>query len=381
MSEPVRVLHVMNDLRVGGGQQLVLNIMRRVDPERIRSSIAYVEPADEMTDVFRVAGFEPFPLGRRRRADGPSALQRLVQLVRRERIDVLHAHSSIDKHYSLMAGFLTRTPVVIHLHMPHDYRAEAASLSGKLRAWVRDTTFRMAASHYIAVSRQVFKAHAAHLPAGRITHIPNGIDVARFVGDANDARLGALRKELDLDGVWPILINVGALRGHKNQIVLPEMMALLRKDLPGARLLIVGEGDERTAIERAIDRLDVGDAVTILGTRHDVDGLLALSDLFVFPSTEEGYGLALAEAMAAGKPSVASSLPVHAELLEQGVHGLLVEPTPQKLAIAAAEILADRTRVETMGTEARRFARENCDLAATVGAITEVYEQVAARRR
>ena len=381
MTQPIRVLHVMNDLRVGGGQQLVLNIMRSADPARVRPGIAHVEPADEMSEVFRSAGFEPVPLGRRSRADAPAALGRLVRLIRRERIDLLHAHSSIDKHYSLMAGFLTRVPVVLHLHMAHDYGAEAATLPGKLRAAVRAATFKLAATHYIAVSSDVYRAHASHLGERTVTHIPNGIPVDRFAQGSDDETLGALRRELALDDASPLLINVGALRGHKNQRVLPEMTALVRKDFPNARLLIVGEGDERPSLEREIRRAGVEDAVTILGTRHDVEALLALADIFVFPSTDEGQPLALQEAMAAGKPIVASTIPSVTELIEDGVNGSLVDPTPEALAKAVFDMLEHPERPAAMGAAAQQVARERCDLGVTARAITEVYEQVAARRR
>jgi glycosyltransferase involved in cell wall biosynthesis len=381
MAEPIRVLHVMNDLRVGGGQQLVLNMMRSMDPERVRPGLAYLEPADEMTDVFRAAGFEPVPLNRADRTDGPAALRRLVGLIRRERIDVLHAHSSIDKHYALIAGFLARVPVIIHLHMPHDYEAEAATLGGRVRAAIRAATFRLAANHYVAVSNDVYSAHADHLKAGSVSYIPNGIPLERFTGDVDPESVRALRIELGIGDASPILINVGALRGHKNQRVLPAMMALVRQGFPDARLLIVGEGDERASIEREIKDQDVEDSVTILGTRQDVGALLSLADLFVFPSHAEGYGLALAEAMAAGLPSVASNLAVHAELIEQGVTGSLVEATPERLASAVVDILNDPSRARSMGKEAQRIARERCDLEVTARAVTEVYEQVAARRR
>lgn len=381
MTEPIRVLHVMNDLRVGGGQQLVLNIMRSVDPAKVRPFIAHVEPADEMSAVFRDAGFEPVSLGRRSRADGPAALRRLAGLIRRERIDMLHAHSSIDKHYSLMAGFVTRVPVVIHLHMAHDYGAEGATLAGKLRAAVRGATFRLAATHYIAVSSDVYRAHAAHLEGGRVTHIPNGIPVDRFARAFDHETLRALRSELGLEGRFPVLINVGALRGHKNQRVLPAMTALIRKDFPDVRSLIVGEGDERAAIVQEIRRADTEEAVKILGTRHDVDALLALADVFVFPSTDEGQPLALQEAMAAGKPIVASTIPSVTELIEDGVNGSLVEPTPGALAGAVSEMLEDPDRAAAMGMAAQRVARERCDLDVTARAVTEVYERVAARRR
>lgn len=379
MTQPIRVLHVMNDLRVGGGQQLVLNIMRSLDPVRVRPSICYVEPAEEMAGVFRTAGFEPVALGRRRRADAAAALARLIRLVRRERIGVLHAHSSIDKHYALLAGFLTRVPVVIHLHMAHDYRAEAGSVAGKLRARVRDVTFRLAAAHYIAVSSDVWRAHLPHLPEGRISHIPNGIPVARFARGAGAATLRALRQELGIDDSVPVLVNVGALRGHKNQRVLPAMMSLVRRDVPDARLVIVGEGEERGTIESAIRAAGVEDAVTITGTRHDVADLVALGDVFVFPSTDEGQPLALQEAMAAGKPIVSSTIPSVTELIEDGVSGSLVEPMPEALASAVVAMLRDPERGRAMGAAAQRVAQERCDLEVCARKITEVYEQVAPR--
>lgn len=379
MTEPIRVLHVMNDLRMGGGQQLVLNIMRSVDPVRVRPSICYVQPAQEMEDTFREAGFRPVSLGHERRLHTVRTTLRLMRLIRRDRIQVLHAHSSIDKHFAQLAGILSRVPVVNHLHMPYDYRAES-SPRARVRALVRRLGAWLAVKHFIAVSKTNWDAHAPFVPGNRhrISLVPNGIPTARFARRFGPAELRRLRREIGVDGASPILINIGRLDRQKRQDTLIEMMAANRDRWPEARLLIVGEGAERSALEAHIRATDMGGRVHMLGTRSDVDALLALSDVFVFPSRAEGNPLALIEAMAAGKPIVVSELPVHAELIEDGVTGYLVDPNPTALADAVDRLLGDPRRARAMGVAAQRFAQEHCDLEVCARQITDVYERVVA---
>jgi glycosyltransferase involved in cell wall biosynthesis len=376
MTEPVRVLHVLNDLKMGGGQQFVLNLMSSADPLRVRSGVCYLEPAEEMGASFREAGFSPVALDHRGGALSVRTVRRLVRLIRRERIQVLHGHSSLDKHYAQIAGILCRVPVVSQLNMPYDYLSET-SPKARLRAFVRKVGGWLSVKQYIAISRTVWSAHKDHVPGGRISFIPYGIPLGRFGRVFSDAEVKRVRREIGVGDASPIIVNMGRLARQKRQDVLIPMMSRILERWPEARLLIIGEGPERSVLEEQVRAAGLTDKILLLGTRSDVELLLAISDVFVFPSRSEGYGLALAEALAAGKPSVVANLPVLAELIEEGETGFLVEPTPDALAGAVLEILNDPERARAMAAAARRFAKERCDLDTCVRGITEVYERVA----
>jgi len=149
--------------------------------------------------------------------------------------------------------------------------------------------------------------------------------------------------------------------------------------VPEARVMVVGEGPERRALETRIAHLGLGDRVHLLGFRSDVPDLLAGSDLFVLPSLFEGLPLSILEAMAAGKPVVATAIGGNDEAVVDGATGLLVPPgDPRALADAIRALLRDPERRRRLGEAGRRRAEAEFSAPAMVRRVAAVYDELLA---
>ncbi len=380
LPRPYHVVHLLPDLMVGGGQQVVLTAASHLDPQLFKVSVWYMAPHHPMRPLYQRAGIPTLCLGYQGGLrDGARTLLRLVQGLRREHVALLHVHSSLDKGYGLLAGVVCRVPVVVHLHMPHNYR-KPHSVLGRWRAGLRGWMHSLAVKHYIAVSEDVKRAHLPFRP-GRIpvNVVYNGIEAERF-RPPGPAVLTDLRRELGLADQGPVLVNVAMLRKHKGQRWLIEMMPWVLQRYPQARLLIVGDGEERMALEGMVRDRGLGQAVRFLGVRHDVPHLLALAQVFLFPSLGEGLGIAALEAMAAARPVVAFRLPVLEEFIEDGVTGYLATPEdPVDLAQKALLVLSNPRLAEAMGQRGRRVVEERFTVQAAVSRLESIYLSLLSR--
>lgn len=376
------VLHVLPDLRVGGGQTVVLTLLPYLDRSRYRVTVCYLLPGRDLEGPFREAGLTTVFLDHRGGWRSVRTLRRLVRLVRQGGIDVIHAHSSLDKRYARRAAALSRVPVVYHLHGTRNtgsgsppVRARIAmALEGALEG-------RRVVRGFVAVSETVRADHAAILgiPKDRIVVVPNVVRVDDFPVVPESAST-ALRAELGLSGAHPVLITVARFRRHKGQALLLPMMARIRERWPEAVLLMVGDGPERAPLEAEVARAGLGQCIRFLGNVPEVPPLLSASDVFVFPSRAEGFALAVAEAMAAGRPVVAFRLPAVAEYVEDGVTGHLVDQgDPEALASGVLRVLDRPDLGRGMGARGRELVARRFDPRASARVLERVYDEVIER--
>ena len=222
---------------------------------------------------------------------------------------------------------------------------------------VQRFTHRLA-THVTAVSEAVASSSVAlGVPRERITVIPNGVDAARFADARPDREaLGAAAG----NGAAPVVGSVGCLAPRKDYATLLEALALLEQRGLRFRAALVGEGPERARLERLAGSLGLAGRVRFLGERADVERLLPAMDVFVLSSREEGIPNALLEAMACGRPAVATAVGGTGEVMEDGVTGWLVPPgSAERLAAALAEAIsrpdeaARRAVVERLSIAAR----------------------------
>jgi glycosyltransferase involved in cell wall biosynthesis len=214
----------------------------------------------------------------------------------------------------------------------------------------------------------------------RLCTILAGLDMDQVNATAQE--ISAVRSSLAAGGAGPILLNVGRLVSFKAQDLLIDSMREVVKKYPTARLAIAGEGPDRPALEERIRRHALGSSVMLLGDRKDIGALLGACDLFVFPSHNEGFGLALLEAMAAGRPVVATRLPVFLEFVEEGTCAeLFTGGNSADLARAILTVLDDPARMESMGREGRRIVTERFTQRAASAALERLYADVLQRPR
>jgi len=310
------------------------------------------------------AGITAFPVPMKRAWD-LFAVQKLVALIRRERVDLVNTHSSVDAWLGGMAARLARIPVVRSRHVSIPIRRRL------------NPVYTLLADRVItsgeAIRRLVI---AAGVSPDRVVAVPAGVDLAAFSRPAGGDRV---RREFGLSR--PVIGSIAMFRGSKGHDLLLEAFDRLRGQFPEARLLLVGDGIRRSWVESLARERGLNGWVTFTGFREDVPDLLGAMDCFALASTRtEGVPQSLLQALAAGVPVVASAVGGIPEAIEDGATGLLVPPgDPGALAAALGSVLKDpesarRRAAAGRALVAARFSRDRM-----MGRLTALYGELIAR--
>ena len=306
------------------------------------------------------------------RSPGPWLAQEvrsLRQIVREVRPDVVHAHSA-------KAGLTARLAVhgrVPTVFQPHAWSFEAAGGITGLLALNWERLGASWASRVVCVSAAERRTGRRSGIAGRFTVIPNGVDPERF----HPASVGTVRAGIPLlDGVdptAPLVVCVGRLCRQKGQDVLLDAWSEVARRVPGARLVLVGDGPDARALRAAASA-----SVLFAGAVADAVPWYQAADLVVLPSRWEGMALAPLEAMACGRPVVITDVDGARESLPpgQGPRCLVPPERPDALAAAVAELLLDPLLRESLGHQARRHVTTTHDVRRTTEAVAEVYREL-----
>jgi L-malate glycosyltransferase len=312
-------------------------------------------------------GMELIPLAPRTEMD-LGAAWRLSRIVKQLKPEIIHAH---DPHGVAMAALalsmstqLVKPPLVASRRV--DFRLRGNSLS---RWKYRQVDCFVCASEAI---RQMLLADG--IPEGRAVTVHEGIDLERV--DA--APPAALREELWLPHHAPIVGNVAALVPHKGQKHLIEAAALVVRQVPDARFVIAGEGELRPSLERLIKDRHLEKHVFLAGFRPDVLSLHKAFDIFAMSSVTEGLGTSLLDAMASGKPVVATRAGGIPEVVADGETGMLVPPRDhQAMADALVTLLTDEPLRRKMGEAGLDLARRRFSAERMVRDTLRLYKRVA----
>lgn len=351
----LRVLHVTTTGQIGGAERLIVDLVRTAcleghyepaicvlhSPQGMRRELAGTEVPVHSLDV-----------------TGPRTLLRGVVQLRNlmviGRFDVVHTHLLHASTVGLVMARLLRVRLSV---MTRHYERYVWLYGGRFER-VLDRVNDRLADHIFAISaaaRDVLRDYEK-VDDRRITIVPNGIDferVRRLMTPTPLADLG------DRPGV--IIATVGSLHPRKGHAQLVRAFAELTKREP-ARLIIVGEGPLAGELAQLAEDLGVADRVWFTGYLADPYGLLREVDIYVQPSIEEGFGIAVLEAMALGRPVIASKAGGLPELIEDGQTGLLVEPDDiAELGAALARLAADPDLRQALAANALRMAERRYD--------------------
>lgn len=377
-----RVLHVLPDLAIGGGQTIVLNHLLHADRSRFDIHVALLGAAGDLTDAFAAAGSPPEVLPRGNTAQTLAAIRQRLQ-----RADIAHVHSDVDRKLTQLASIGTGVPVVGHLHAEWVHLGPKLPSSptaldrarGAVTGGVRDAVERRTVAHYVAESADVARVFRP-LVRQPITVLRQSIPTDRYEGAADRAAAAGLRADLQ-PGPGPLLVNVSRMVPGKGHLPLLESFAALLASVPDAALAVVGDGPERAAAEQRAAELGIGHSVQFLGNRHDVPELLTVADVFVFASESEGFGLVVLEAMAASKPVVAFRLPAIEEFASDGESALLIERGDvASFANAVEKILGDPALGVRLGRAGRAIVESRFPADAVARTFEEIYDTVLAGR-
>jgi glycosyltransferase involved in cell wall biosynthesis len=349
----MHVLHVLNTFRTGGAEYLVLNLARCIDRERFQVSVCSMEGDGEIGEELRKIGVRTFAVERRSGVD-PTLVPKLVALMRRERVEIVHTHNVAPWLYAGLAARLSGA------HLCH---TEHSSLFSEQRALRRvERVLGLLTKAVICDGEEVRRQliDNQRLSPRNVVTIYNGVDTALY---GRPVDVAAKRHALGLDGAGPLVGTVARLQPVKDQATLLAAFERVAAVHTGARLVLVGDGAERGALEGQAHRPGLEGRVVFLGRRTDVEEILPLFDVFALSSRSEGLPLTLLEAMAAGLPCVSTAVGAIAEAVEDERTGLLVPPEdPERLAAALLRLLKDPVLRVQMGSAGRERACSRFDL-------------------
>jgi glycosyltransferase involved in cell wall biosynthesis len=197
-----------------------------------------------------------------------------------------------------------------------------------------------------------YLVRAEGCPRRKVFVIPNGVDVDRFRPLAPPP---GLREQLGLPADSPTAAIVAALRPEKNHELFLDAAALVVKQVPNARFLIIGDGPRRALLEQHAEQLGIADAVHFLGTRSDVPELLSLVDVLMLTSHMEANPVSILEGLACGKPVVATRVGSIPETVADGENGFLTDPgSADQLADRVGRLLLNAEEAQNLGAVGRR---------------------------
>lgn len=365
--------------RHGGAEHVALDIATRLDPDRFASTVCVSRwppapnawpAAQQALDGLGAAGVRVLRLERDRSAD-LREWARLGAFLRRERVDVLHAHKFGSNVWGTVVGRLARVPVVVAHEHSWSYVGQP------VRRLLDRHLIARGADRFIAVSAEDRRRMTAveGIPPERTLLIPNGVPPSHASPDRD------VRAEAGIPREAPVVGAVGALRPEKAYSVLIEAVGQLVATQPHVRLVLAGDGPERPGLEELARSLGLEEHVRFLGYRSDVADVLAACDVAVCCSDREGSPLSVLEYMDAGLPVVATRVGGIPDLVEDGVHGLLVpRRDPQALSAALGALLADADRRHDMGRAAAARVRAEFDVDVVVRRFERLYLELLARR-
>jgi glycosyltransferase involved in cell wall biosynthesis len=371
----LRVVTLVESMYAGGGaERLASQLAMRLDPARFESTLCFTrsprsidrEAIAAVSAEARAAGVRLLRLDRRTTFD-MRAWQRLWSVLRREHVDILHSHLFGSNVWGTLLGRLSGVPVVIAHEHTWSFQGQP------LRRFLDRELVARYADAFLAVSREDRRKmiDIEHIPPSRVLFLPNGIPLTEAPSGRD------VRGELGIPPDAPLVGAVGVLRRQKAFDVLLRAAAVLTLELPALKVLVVGDGPERHRLEALVRELGLEKTVVLTGFRSDVPDMLRAVDVAVSSSDFEGSPLAVMEYMDAAKPIVATRVGGIPDLIEDGVHGLLVEPRdPEGLAKAVVRLLGDRGAAAHMGERARDRRRSEFDIEVTVERLQSLYEDI-----
>lgn len=346
------VIHLVEDLKIGGAERVIADIVEGLDRKRFEARVWCVTRGGEIADELVEKGIKVRILGISS-YHNPLNIIRLSRLLREEEPDIVHTHGYFASVIGRLAAKKAGVPTIIaHVHSTYwEYKKRHILIERYLSR----------CSHKIICCSEAvrnFVTDHEKIKEEKTAVIYNGVDEERFspVQDSSSARA-----RLGIDRGSPVVGTVSSLTPHKGQEFLIQAAAKIRDAHPAAKFLIVGDGPLRRNLKEQAQKLSLQSSLIFTGARRDIPEMLSLMDIFVLPSSSrEGLGMAIIEAMAMEKPTVASNIGGIPEAVLDGETGLLVRPgDSDALAKAITELIDDPGRAKAMGKKGRkRFAQK-----------------------
>jgi len=371
---PIRILHVVDSVAVGGLQNGLANLIERMDAERFQHVICAMRPVGTTNaQQFSASRARVMSLSKQE-SEARFQIQALARTIRQVKPDIVHTRNWGTTEAAVAARYVGGCP---RIHGEHGIDWDTTEKEPLRRILLRRLAFQLA-DCVLSVSHKLrdLHAHRTGFPAGKITVIHNGVDRQRFSPDGS-AR-ARVRRQWGLDDDEFCIGCVGNLIPVKDQMTLLQAMDGFAQSGRPWRLAIVGDGPELPNLAAFVkSRAAWRDRVLFLGRSSHIPELLNAMDVYVLPSLTEGISNSLLEAMATGLPVVVSATGGNPEVVLEGESGLFfpVGDVPH-LTECLLKLDANRDLCVRLGEQALRRVREEFSIDSMVRKYEDVYESL-----
>ena len=366
--EKIKVLHVVEDLKIGGLERIIASIVLGLNRDRYEAKVWCLAEGGQIAEELIDWGVEVKMLGMRSYYN-PVQIITLSRLLRSEKIKILHTHGYFGSTFGRLAAIFARVPIVLaHVHSTY--------YGYKKRNIVIEKLLSLFTDKIICVSEAVkrFVVEIEGIGENKTCLIHNGVEIpGAFEADPSVNRNSFGFSEEDY-----VAITIASLTPNKGHRVLIDAIEIISPKYNDLRLLIVGDGPLRDNLGAYAEELQLSSKIVFTGQRDDINLLLKLADILILPSMErEGLGIAIIEAMAVGLPVIGTRLGGIPEAIEENVNGLLFAPgNSEELAAAIEKLIADHAIREKMGRMGKKIYEEKFTAEKMVTNIESLYDEL-----
>ncbi len=381
-------MHIITRMVKGGAQEDVLDLVVRVDNKQFISTLV-TGPSDgpegSLDEKARRLGADICIVPSLVRDISPfkdlAALFSLVRIIRAQKPDIVHTHTSKAGIIGRIAAWIARTPVVIHSphgHVFHGYYGKSTTFAFiLLERWCARLATKLI---MITENERTDHLNLQIAPESKFTVIHSGVDMSPLLD--HELSRGVLRSALAIPEDATLIGTLGRLVPIKGQIHLIDAMPKILRSAPKSHLVLVGSGPLEQDLKKRAEELGIAELVHFPGYREDVGDCLRDLDIFVLPSINEGMGRALVEAMALKLPVVASSVCGIRDLVTHNVNGKLsIVGDAASIASAVIEFLSDPNDAKRMGEAAFRTVVPDYGVDTMLTQIEQLYRSEADRAK
>ena len=355
-----------------GAGMYYLNTIPVFDKRKFNIILCVLREEDYLIKFFKDKGVNICILGRGKFS--PMTLFDILSITKKEHIDIIHAHGYGAANFGRLAGMIHGIPAIVHAHDDDRYYPLYQKLADRL---LRNYTDKA-----IAVSESVKESciNKRNISKDKTFVIHNGIPLQNFI-TPEEKHVQEERKRLGIESDFKVIGTVAKLREEKGTRYLIESAARVLKIFPKTNLLIAGDGPLMEELKHLSEKLGIGNRVLFGGFLDDIPMVLSIIDIFIIPSITEGSPLALLEAMAMGKPIVATNVGGIVEILRDGDTGFLVPSRdPEAIAERIIYLFGNETESRKLGLRAKEEVGKY-DICSNVRKLAEHYDELIASRQ
>lgn len=368
------------DRQIGGGEVHLLSLIGKLDREKYNIFVVY-PGRGPFEDLLKDKPVNPLLVKNLRGKYEVFSIFALMRLIKMHNIKIVHSYDPKSAFVAMIAARLLNVPAKIStLHLPFFtpyWKERGVKYIRDLIRYQRDTIVTRLADRIIAVSEEIReeKILRQHVLPEKVVTVLNGVDSDIFSPEHGDADF--IFQKFEIPAGTPTIGIVARFEPHKGHTCLLEAMPIVISEVPSALLLIVGEGYYEPELRKALQSHHLEKHVIFTGFQKDIPKVLSGLNLVVLPSRYESTNLSLIEAMLMEKPVIASSIPSHSQMIQNGVNGYLVTPGDVKgLANAIISLLKNDELSKTLGKKGREIALQKFTLNRMAEETEKVYDDL-----